>query len=154
MLSEPVTNLEFIIPNGLEPINEQILRCLDPCATHDKIATVKIRNVEVFSARKASIVILQPCAEACSLLLWGECMQGIGVSFSDVNRVILSRDWLVAIECASVVDRVNARAIKRLLNRIFQQFSVLKQQRPSNDVANYLWACWIEYVFGLSNLIE
>jgi hypothetical protein len=47
MLAEAVVNFHLVVPDGLEPVDKQILRSLDPGTAHDKITAVEISDVQV-----------------------------------------------------------------------------------------------------------
>ena len=47
VLAEAVAHLHLVVPDWLEPVDEQVLSCFDPSTAHNKVATVEIGDVEV-----------------------------------------------------------------------------------------------------------
>lgn len=63
MLAEALADFRFLVPDGTEPINEEVFRSLHPCATHDEIAALEIIEIEVVRASDGADVIFQAGVE-------------------------------------------------------------------------------------------
>lgn len=68
---EAVTHLDLIVPNRLEPINEQVFGSLNPCAAHNQVAAVEVGEVEILSVRDAAVMVFQPRVQPGALRLCG-----------------------------------------------------------------------------------
>ena len=66
MLAEALAHLHFLVPDGLEPINQKVFRSLHPRAANHKIAAVKVLQLEIFSARDGAVVVLESCEKGGS----------------------------------------------------------------------------------------
>ena len=72
MLTEALADFHFLVPDGTEPINEQVFRSLHPCAADDKIAALEVAEIEIVCAADGAVVILEPGVDATP------CSSGVG----------------------------------------------------------------------------
>jgi hypothetical protein len=76
------------------------------------------------------------------------------VGFSNIERIVLSRDREIRGEIASIVDRVNTSPVEPSFLHLFQCVAWLQEESVGNEFPNNLGGGWIKDKFWQSHGIK
>lgn len=154
VFAKPLADLHFFVPDGPEPVDQQIFGSFHPGASDNEKSALKILQIKILGAFDGFLMVLQSSEERCALRLGRAGMELRGIGLSDVDWILSAGYRRVCIERSAIIDRVNSRAVKGIPSDAFQFLPILEQQRLGNQPADYLWVGGIEDVLGLTDEID
>jgi len=113
MFPDAVTDADLVVPNRLEALDEVRFGGALPRALDDEIASVEVAQVKILGVSDAlGMVADEAVVKPRALLFHRDRVGRRGIDLADIERRFRAADWLVGVEIATIVDRVDTRAVE------------------------------------------